>query len=543
MTLNLTIKHKLFAFSLLALSFVAGVAGSGYFGNKELTGALTDITTNFSALKNHLHADMMHDAIRADVLSALYASHISNMEQQQNAVAALQEHAGELRQNLQMNAALTLNDDIKKALEQVIPALESYITSADAIVAAASKDSATADAQLPAFMQSFKILEKDMAALSDVIHKNTQESQRQGEIAAERSRNVLAITAVVSFIVLLLLSYFLSKSIIDRLDHFKQYISEIAAQGDLVKRIPAAGNDEIARIIVTFNHFTEKLNETMRQFKVAAQTMVGSSNTLSAQASQAKINAAAQSDRVIQTSSVMEEMSASVGSVASSSQIAVEAATQTSSIAQTGRENMLKSIEITKKITGTVDSSTSQIDDLSKLVEKIGNVAGVIKSIADQTNLLALNAAIEAARAGEQGRGFAVVADEVRTLAARTSSSTTDITQMIALIQNATNASVESMERVAKEVATGLMYVQSTHTTLEEIVISTNNVTGQSLDIATATRQQSSAVADAARHMEELAANMAEHMHTFQAVDNTADLLKENAQELFRVIAQFKLAS
>ncbi len=211
MALNLTIKHKLFVFNLLALSFVAGVAGSGYWGNRALTDSQAEIIINFSAMQNHLDTDMMHDAIRADVLSALYASKTGNVEKQQNTATDFQKHAEKLRKKLEINTALPLRDDIVKSLEQLKPALESYITRADAIVAAASKDHAAAYAQFPVFMQSFSTLEKDMATLSDLIKKNTHQSKQKGEIAAEYSIKILAIVTMVSFVALLLGYYFLSK--------------------------------------------------------------------------------------------------------------------------------------------------------------------------------------------------------------------------------------------------------------------------------------------------------------------------------------------
>ncbi len=543
MALNFTIKKKLLAFSLLALTFVMGVAGGGYWGNRELTDAVTHIVTNFSALRNHLEADMMHDAIRGDVIAALYASQTGNTAQYQEAANELQGHSADLRKHLESNAALDLPADIKKAIEQVQPVLEDYIVSGNDIVVTITKDRARADALLPGFTVVYNKLEDEMSTLSDLIDKSTQQAQQEGAYAAQHSLNLLSYITLFSFITLLIVSYLLTQGITSRLEELKKYIQEIAGQGDLTKRVPQTGNDEITSIVVTFNDFIDRLHGTMQRFRVAAQSMVESSEHLSQQANRAQADAGAQNDRVLQTSAAMEEMSASIRGVATSSQTATETATQTRSIAKIGHDAMVQSYEVTQHMAGTVQASASQIDELSKVVQKIGAIASVIKGIADQTNLLALNAAIEAARAGEQGRGFAVVADEVRTLAARTATSTTDITQMITLIEGATSASVASMGHVAKEVAASLEYAHKTQETLEQIVHAAGKVTEQSLDIATATQEQSSAVQSAARHMEGIAATMEQNMQTFRVVDNTAGSLKENAQMLFQLIEQFKVDS
>jgi methyl-accepting chemotaxis protein len=199
------------------------------------------------------------------------------------------------------------------------------------------------------------------------------------------------------------------------------------------------------------------------------------------------------------------------------------------------------SIEATRRVETAVESSTGVITDLSTATDRITEVTQVIREIADQTNLLALNAAIEAARAGEQGRGFAVVADEVRKLAERTSASTADIATTIETIRQKTSSAVDSMGHVRQEVADGVRYNQETRETLDGIVAAFERVTELAGRIAGATRQQMSASDDTVRDMGQVSSMSAENAASLDRVDGVTRNVAQMAQELQQLIGRFRV--
>jgi methyl-accepting chemotaxis protein len=201
----------------------------------------------------------------------------------------------------------------------------------------------------------------------------------------------------------------------------------------------------------------------------------------------------------------------------------------------------MRGVDSTRSIINSVETSSSNIGELSREIARINEVAKAIKDIADQTNLLALNAAIEAARAGEQGRGFAVVADEVRKLAERTSNSTTEISDMVNSISNKTTAAVLSMGKVQQDVQDGEKFNTLTRDIFSQIVASTENVNKLAQDIASATSEQKVATSETAVSMEKISIITEENSFSIQEVGGAAETLAATARELQQLVDQFKL--
>jgi len=277
------------------------------------------------------------------------------------------------------------------------------------------------------------------------------------------------------------------------------------------------------------------------QIKLSAATVTGTSDTLTNRSGDIKRRADQLADRVMQISAATEEMSVSVSEVASSVGVTSTAADQARAIAAKGQQGVAHGVAMTQRMVDKVKSSASGIRELNDSVQKIGVIANAIKEIADQTNLLALNAAIEAARAGEQGRGFAVVADEVRKLAERTTASTADITTTIQQIQGATEINVHAMHEVETDVLASAEYMRGEESTLGQIVSAADEVSRMAGHIASATREQSSAVEASANGMEQVSVLSEENNSAVAEFDFAAQSLSSASAELQQLVSQFQI--
>jgi aerotaxis receptor len=243
-------------------------------------------------------------------------------------------------------------------------------------------------------------------------------------------------------------------------------------------------------------------------------------------------NAMTEQDHIQQIAATMEQFSQSVAEVANMAADSLGDVKTMRMIVDENSRNMELSIVATGKVANTVQSSSKTISDLGESIRRIGAIANTIKEIADQTNLLALNAAIEAARAGEQGRGFAVVADEVRKLAERTTASTKDIAQTIAEINAVSDSAVKSMQTAVTEVEGGITLIRRNGEGLKQIMSATQNVSGRVDHIATASKEQSAAGESVAQSLERIAGLVDNNTHSAQDAKSAAEELAKSADEL-----------
>jgi methyl-accepting chemotaxis protein len=238
----------------------------------------------------------------------------------------------------------------------------------------------------------------------------------------------------------------------------------------------------------------------------------------------------------------MHEMALTVQQISENSNEAAKASSEASEIAHGGGEVVGQTLEIMRVIASSVSGTATKIEELGKGSERIGKIIGVIDDIADQTNLLALNAAIEAARAGEQGRGFAVVADEVRKLAERTSTATKEITGMIEDIQRETARAVEAMKDGTKHVELGVQSTQQAGKALQEIIGASDKVGDMVTHIATAATEQASATEEVNRNVEQISAITADTATGAGESARACQELSNLAFKLSNLVGQFTLA-
>lgn len=317
--------------------------------------------------------------------------------------------------------------------------------------------------------------------------------------------------------------------------------AELMAEGNLGKTVDVSGGDEIGMLASSFNKMSGNMKELIGSITQASNQIASASEELSTTAEQMSKGMQTQTTQTTQIATAMEEMSSTVLEVAKNSQSAAGSANEASTTAQRGGEVVVRTIGGMQMIANTVQESAKTVRELGKSSDQIGEIVAVIDDIADQTNLLALNAAIEAARAGEQGRGFAVVADEVRKLAERTTKATKEIAAMIKNIQKETVGAVSAMEAGTKEVSEGVSLANQAGESLNLIVDAVQRVNDMIRQIATASEQQSAAAEEISKSIEEIASVTKDTAAGTHQTASASHELSRMATELQGMVGQFKI--
>ncbi|CDT69807.1 MULTISPECIES: methyl-accepting chemotaxis protein [Vibrio] len=297
-----------------------------------------------------------------------------------------------------------------------------------------------------------------------------------------------------------------------------------------------------------YGDVARELEKTRVQLNDMIKTQVASSDELFAltevmtiSMSETKESAQEEFNEIDQLATAMSEMTSTVQTVAEHAQSASSLTEQASGQALTGQKFVQGSVSKMSELSSDIAASAAAVNQVEERVDSIGSVVGTIQGISEQTNLLALNAAIEAARAGEAGRGFAVVADEVRNLAQRTQQATVEIQDMISHLQSSANSAVELMEKSVVEAAEGVDLVTNAGTELDGIVSQVNQINDMNFQIATAAGQQSSVAEEMSVNLTNVRELVEASVVVVSELLETSQLMESNAQELDGKIKQFKV--
>ena len=336
--------------------------------------------------------------------------------------------------------------------------------------------------------------------LVELNRHNANLATEAGRLVFSQSRVWVGVMIGVSALITIGLALLLTRSIVLPLSQSLK-VAEVVAGGDLTAAISISGKDEPARLLYALKSMQQSLRETIQRISDSSSQLASASEELSCVTEDATRGLHQQSLEIEQAATAVNQMTAAVEEVASNAAATSQASRESDRIAQHGREQVQQTVLSIESLAEDVTTNVAQVEDLAQKVYGITTVLDVIRAIAEQTNLLALNAAIEAARAGEAGRGFAVVADEVRALAHRTQQSTREIEQMITGIQQGTDLAVSSMQQSNTRARSTLEAAKAAGVALEDIASAFTVINERNIVIASASEEQAAVAREVDRNL------------------------------------------
>ncbi|HHQ4773423.1 TPA: methyl-accepting chemotaxis protein [Aeromonas veronii] len=364
------------------------------------------------------------------------------------------------------------------------------------------------------------------------------------EIYAEldQTRNEILMISLVIALAMGLMGMLLSGSVSRPLNELARLFKELGSgDGDLTQRLKVEGRDELSQVATGFNNFVAKIHGSIEQVAENSRQLAATANEVATKAQLTQHNCTAQRDRTVQVATAIHEMGATVSEIAGNASLAAEVARQANDQADAGAVVVAQARHGIVGLSGEIEQVAEVIESLASQTDSIGSILETIRSISEQTNLLALNAAIEAARAGEQGRGFAVVADEVRNLANRSAASTAEIQGMINRLQEQSARAVSAMAQGRNQSLEVVSQADEANAALGQITAHITQINDMNIQVATATEEQSSVVGEINRNVEDINQLTMETADIAHQLTESSRSLQQLSGQLDKLVGNFRL--
>ncbi|SDH99217.1 Methyl-accepting chemotaxis protein [Vibrio xiamenensis] len=450
----------------------------------------------------------------------------------------------EMRQAMTDAVDAQVNPDLKAKAKDLLNQFETMVSNDLNPLLTAFEQGDTAKAQIIYRDQYAKTYGTMRKAANDLLELLLKQAERQNESSVDsyiNGRNGQIMIIVIGLVISFITSWIIVSNLRSRVSFLRETMSEAAKTLALDTRVTLEGKDELTDIGNSFNQFIEKVHSSINEVASNSRELSTMADDVAKRARFTQDNCTSQRDRTVQVATAIHELGATVSEIASNAANAAEVAREATHRSADGREVVSQARVQIAELSDELEKSTNVVESLASQIDGISSTLDTIRSISEQTNLLALNAAIEAARAGEQGRGFAVVADEVRTLASRSADSTEEIQQIIDKLQAESKRAVDAMGKGRTKSGLVVEYADKANESLEQINGHIDQISDQNIQVATATEEQSSVVEDINRNVEEINQLTMETTDIAGQLNDSSASLQRLSSQLDKLVGYFKL--